>query len=141
MRTLSPSPIVLDTKPYVAHLVQHPDGSLGGTRVERTFVNPEPVNFYLHSCEIWAGLQVGGIADLSGYVFLQGKRVASFQWDHYAEPTGPHQWKSTFAHPYVLPPEGVLRLVSVCVPMGSGGVPRQVEPLWAHHMAWLEWTR
>jgi hypothetical protein len=135
--------IYLNTKPYLAQ---------PGGNNRQTLLFDVPHSMRLVQARLWGGMQMGGIADFSANLFIDRANgsawhIASFGWDHYAEPTGPHQITQPFPGGYAVEPGDKLRLLSDCVPIGwhipawgVHGAWRQEIPLWAHHQVWVDWS-
>jgi len=85
--------------------------------------NPTGAPLRLKKLAIWMGMGRKGIADYEGTVYRisDGSLVASFAWDHYGEPNGPHTLVQDFAPDWMdLAAGDGLRLWSWCDDFGEG---------------------
>ena len=101
-----------------------------------SWFNPTTQTIYLKDVTLWIGMGFGSQADTDVVVWRQsdGLLIHYFGWDHYAQPTGPHQVWRSFAPDYIrLAPGDSIGIRYFCASVNGG-------PTSGHGAAWGFYT-
>jgi len=108
-----------------------------GKAYEHVWVNHTGRTLYVRKASLWSGMDIKGRADYHAQLNRVGDNapLVRLAWDHYADPTGPHEVTQDFGTHYIkLLPKTAVKLSFFCVPV------KGKSKIGGHHVVTLWWT-
>ncbi len=116
--------IAFDTQPFAAD----------GANRTLTIVNGWGLPVYIRKAELWMGMSMSGKGDFWALCARtsDGAKVCGTNWDHYAEPTGPHRLWYNFS------PDSIALVVGDALILSYGALAQ--AGILAHIVVYVWWT-